>query len=78
MKKVFSIIIFSVIIAACGGEEATSQQSLIIKVVDDEFSPKVINVPVGSTVVWESGGSNNHNVIASDGSCQAISSDYFE
>ena len=78
MKKVFSIIIFSVIIAACGGEEATSQQSLIIRVVDDEFSPKVINVPVGSTVVWESGGSNNHNVIASDGSWQAISSDYFE
>jgi len=78
VKKVFSIIIFSVIIAACGGEEATSQQSLIIRVVDDEFSPKVINVPVGSTVVWESGGSNNHNVIASDGSWQAISSDYFE
>ena len=78
MKKVFCIIIFSVIIAACGGEEATSQQSLIIRVVDDEFSPKVINVPVGSTVVWESGGSNNHNVIASDGSWQAISSDYFE
>ena len=44
----------------------------------DEFSPKVINVPVGSTVIWESGGSNNHNVIASDGSWQAISSDYFE
>ena len=50
----------------------------MIRIVDDEFSPKVINVPVGSTVIWESGGSNNHNVIASDGSWQAISSDYFE
>jgi len=33
---------------------------------------------VGSTVIWESGGANDHNVIASDGSWQAVSSDYFE
>ena len=59
-------------------EMRASEGSLVIRIVDDEFSPKVINVPVGSTVVWESGGSNNHNVIASDGSWQAISSDYFE
>ena len=69
------LIIF---LAACTNAEAGSEDSLIIRIVDDEFSPKIINVPVGSTVIWESGGSNNHNVIASDGSWQAISSDYFE
>ena len=65
-------------IAACGSQEATSLDPQIVKVVDDEFSPKVIRVEPGTTVIWESGGANNHNVIASDGSWQAISSDYFE
>ena len=78
MKKVLSLIIFSILLLACGAGDASSEEPLVIRIVDDEFSPKVINVPVGSTVIWESGGSNNHNVIASDGSWQAISSDYFE
>jgi plastocyanin len=78
VKKVLSLIIFSILLLACGAGDASSEEPLVIRIVDDEFSPKVINVPVGSTVIWESGGSNNHNVIASDGSWQAISSDYFE
>ena len=78
MKKVLSLFIFSILLLACGAGDASSEEPLVIRIVDDEFSPKVINVPVGSTVIWESGGSNNHNVIASDGSWQAISSDYFE
>jgi len=76
--KHFKLTLLIIFLAACGNGDASSEGSLIIRIVDDEFSPKVINVPVGSTVVWESGGSNNHNVIASDGSWQAISSDYFE
>ena len=78
MIKHFKLTLLIIFLAACGNGDASSEGSLIIRIVDDEFSPKVINVPVGSTVVWESGGSNNHNVIASDGSWQAISSDYFE
>ena len=78
MKKVLSLFIFSILLLACGAGDASSEEPLVIRIVDDEFFPKVINVPVGSTVIWESGGSNNHNVIASDGSWQAISSDYFE
>jgi plastocyanin len=67
-----------IFIAACGSQEAASLDPQIVKVVDDEFSPKVIRVEPGTTVIWESGGANNHNVIASDGTWQAISSDYFE
>lgn len=67
-----------IFIAACGSQEATGLDPQIVKVVDDEFSPKVIRVEPGTTVIWESGGANNHNVIASDGTWQAISSDYFE
>ena len=67
-----------IFIGACGSQEATGLDPQIVKVVDDEFSPKVIKVEPGTTVIWESGGANNHNVIASDGTWQAISSDYFE
>ena len=67
-----------IFIGACGSQEATGVDPQIVKVVDDEFSPKVIRVEPGTTVIWESGGANNHNVIASDGTWQAISSDYFE
>ena len=63
---------------ACGESSSSDEFSPIVRIVDDEFSPKIMNVPVGTTIIWESGGSNNHNVIASDGSWQAISSDYFE
>ncbi len=58
---------------ACGGEESASLDPQVIRVVDDEFSPKVLRVEPGTTVIWESGGANDHNVIASDGSWQAIS-----
>ena len=68
----------SLIISACGSGEASGPEAQIVKIVDDEFSPKILRVPVGSTVIWESGGANDHNVIASDGSWQAVSSDYFE
>ena len=76
--KILFFACLSLIISACGSGEASGPDAQIVKIVDDEFSPKILRVPVGSTVIWESGGANDHNVIASDGSWQAVSSDYFE
>ena len=80
MDKLFKVLLLSsfLLLFACGSEEATDLTPQVVKVVDDEFSPRVLRVEPGTTVIWESGGANNHNVIASDGSWQAISSDYFE
>ena len=76
--KILFFACLSLIISACGSGEASAPEAQIVRVVDDEFSQKLLRVPVGSTVIWESGGANDHNVIASDGSWQAVSSDYFE
>ena len=76
--KILFFACLSLIISACGSGDASGPEAQIVKIVDDEFSPKILRVPVGSTVIWESGGANDHNVIASDGSWQAVSSDYFE
>ena len=76
--KILFFACLSLIVSACGSGEASAPEAQIVRVVDDEFSPKLLRVAVGSTVIWESGGANDHNVIASDGSWQAVSSDYFE
>ncbi len=78
LLKILFFACLSLIISACGSGEASGPEAQIVKIVDDEFSPKILRVPVGTTVIWESGGANDHNVIASDGSWQAVSSDYFE
>ncbi len=80
MHNILRILFLSclMLIFACGAEESANLDPQVVRVVDDEFSPKVIRVEPGTTVIWESGGANDHNVIASDGSWQAISSDYFE
>ena len=39
---------------ACGGEESANLDPQVIRVVDDEFSPKVLRVEPGTTVIWES------------------------
>ena len=79
MKKRFILLLFlSVITIFCGSQEASQDDIYSVRVVDDEYSPKVINIPVGGTVIWQSDGANDHNVIAFDGSWQAVSSDYFE
>ena len=80
MKKFAKFVFLSLFIFlyACSSNQSANLDPQIVKVVDDEFSPKILRVEPGTTVIWESGGANNHNVIASDGSWQAISSDYFE
>ena len=80
MSKFFKVLCFLMVffLFGCGSEEASSIDPQIVRVVDDEYSPRVLYVDTGTTVIWESDGANNHNVIASDGSWQAISSDYFE
>ncbi len=80
MKKFTKFVFLSLFIFlyACGSNQSANLDPQIVKVVDDEFSPKILRVEPGTTVIWESGGANNHNVIASDGSWQAISSDLLE
>tara|TARA_B100001750_G_scaffold248385_1_gene279001 strand:- start:6449 stop:8401 length:1953 start_codon:yes stop_codon:yes gene_type:complete len=70
-----SLAIFSTF---CGPQEASVENTFVIRVVDDEYSPKVINIPIGGTVIWQSDGSNDHNVVGFDGSWQAVSSDYYD
>ena len=54
MNKLFKVILLSsfLLILACGSEEAADLTPQIVKVVDDEFSPRVLRVEPGTTVIW--------------------------
>tara|TARA_B100001123_G_scaffold144814_1_gene168149 strand:- start:11377 stop:13332 length:1956 start_codon:yes stop_codon:yes gene_type:complete len=77
-SRLFLLLFLSVLAVFCGSQEASQDDIYVVRVVDDEYSPKILNIPVGGTVLWQSDGANDHNVIAYDGSWQAVSSDYFE
>lgn len=62
------LLLGALALAACGGDEEAGSAPL--RVVDDEFSPAVVRIPVGGSVRWTFGGTNTHNVIASDLSWQ--------
>jgi len=56
MSKFLRVLSLSILLFlfACGSEEAGSLDPQIVKVVDDEFSPRVLYVEPGTTVIWES------------------------
>ncbi len=70
-----SLVGLATLLAACAGSDVpeTAGQAAApeVRMVDDEFDPPVIRVPVGGTVVWTHAGTNPHNVFASDGSWQS-------
>ena len=45
--KILFFACLSLIISACGSGEASAPEAQIVRVVDDEFSPKLLRVPVG-------------------------------
>ena len=55
MDKLFKVLLLSsfLLLFACGSEEATDLTPQVVKVVDDEFSPRVLRVEPGTTVIWE-------------------------
>lgn len=56
------------ILSSCASEQSLEGTSFPVRVVDDEYSPTLVRIPVGGTVRWGFNGANPHNVVASDGS----------
>ena len=52
LKKILFFACICLAVSACGSGEASGPEAQVVRVVDDEFSPKILIVPVGSTVIW--------------------------
>lgn len=57
--------------------DKTAQTTVTITARDDFFTTQFTKVRVGTTVIFENGGHNEHNVISTDGSFANIETDAF-
>lgn len=55
-------------LAGCGedGGPRGEQGTVVVRMIDNAFSPRVVRVPVGARVVFRNIGRNSHNAIAND------------
>jgi plastocyanin len=54
------------LLAACGKPESKPTGTVLVSMADNSYSPAIIRVPVGGSVVFINAGRNDHNVIAVD------------
>jgi plastocyanin len=71
-----AIVIAAVALAACGSDGSSLEDDPIVEstslensvsVVDNDFEPRRLRVPVGASVTWSFDGDLPHNVTAEDG-----------
>ncbi len=66
-RRFLMILVVALLVAGLG-PRALAQSAASVKMVDFEFQPKTITVPVGTTVTWTNGGTKKHSATADDGS----------
>ena len=72
MKARFALLVtFAIVVAACGGGDATdsiSGDAVVVRMFDNRFEYTEITIAPGGTVNFRGTGRNPHNAVASDGS----------
>lgn len=54
------------LLAACGKQEPKITGTVLVSMADNSYSPAIVRVPVGGSVVFMNTGRNDHNAIAVD------------
>jgi plastocyanin len=57
--------------------DKTAARIVTIEARDDLFTPQYTKIRAGTTVIFENGGRNPHNVVSADGSFRDLESDVF-
>jgi plastocyanin len=53
-------------LAACGKPEVKPVGTVLVSMADNSYSPAIVRVPVGGSIVFINAGRNDHNVFAAD------------
>src|ERR1700730_12784741 len=53
-------------VAGCGSPKANPTGTVLVSMADNSYSPAIVRVPVGGSIVFINTGRNEHNVIAVD------------
>jgi plastocyanin len=53
-------------LAACGKKEAHPSGTVLVSMADNSYSPSIVRVPTGGSIVFMNTGRNDHNAVAVD------------
>jgi len=59
-------IVLLLAVAACGKQEPQPTGTVLVSMADNSYSPSIVRVPVGGSIVFINAGRNDHNAVAVD------------
>jgi len=68
MRCVAALLALTSAIAGCARHTAQPSGTVLIAMADNAFSPSIVRIPVGGSVVFHNAGRNVHNAVAIDNS----------
>jgi plastocyanin len=60
------ILLTALLLAACARHEARPSGTVLVAMADNTFTPNIVRIPVGGSVVFHNAGRSAHNAIAVD------------
>jgi plastocyanin len=69
MRRVLLALMGLLLIASCGGDDASesvSGEEVVVEMYDNRYQYTEISIPVGGTVTFVGAGRNPHNAVAAD------------
>lgn len=64
--RIAGLLVAAAALAACGKQEPKLTGTVLVSMADNSYSPAIVRVPVGGSVVFMNAGRNDHNAIAVD------------
>ena len=53
-------------LSGCGKPEAKPTGTVLVSMADNSYSPAIVHVPIGGSIVFINAGRNDHNAVAVD------------
>jgi len=64
--RTISTLLAALILAACSKHETQTSGTVLVAMADNTFTPSIVHIPVGGSVVFHNAGRNAHNAISVD------------
>lgn len=65
-RGVGAMIVAASLLGGCGRHQANPTGTVLVSMADNSYSPAIVRVPVGGSIVFINAGRNDHNAVAVD------------
>src|SRR5450631_689119 len=66
VKNLIGLLCLVLVLSACGKPEVKPTGTVLVSMADNSYSPAIVRVPVGGSIVFINAGRNDHNALAVD------------